>query len=149
MGFGMNGQMEKFSLLCESASFPHSEELLKGIGSGELALENRSNFRVSSKQLLGIYDLRARHLRKRIDSAEISRPHARRLLSDTESFVLELAKAPDEAVDLWRVSADDFTEFVVFEAVTAKRVLGCLLTVSRAKVSESEWAVLWGEERKR
>lgn len=111
-------------------------------------METRSTSEVPSKQLLGIYDLRERHLRNRMASGEISGPHAKRLLSDTENFVLELTNAPEETVVLWAALADDATEFAVFEAVNDKRVLGCLLTVSKTKVSENEWNVLWGKEGK-
>lgn len=142
----MNEQVREFLHICEAAPFPRREELLQGIKSGKCVLEDRSTSRVPSKQLLRLYELRVRHLRKRISAEEISDPHAERLLSDTENLVIELAKSPDEIIDLWRFSIDESTQYGVFEAVNAKRVLGCLLTVDKRRVSDGEWESLWGSK---
>ena len=140
-----NEQLKKFISLCETSSFPHREELLKGVGTGDYSFEDYSASEIPAGQLLGVYERRMDILRKIIRSSELVGTHAERLLGDTENFVRELENVSDESVNFWRFSVDEKSEYIVFEGVNAERVLGCLLTVDRMNVYDDEWVAIWGK----
>jgi hypothetical protein len=120
---------------------------VNGIESKEYVLSKYYNSTVSATQLLNIYSARARSLERRISANEIKGVHPERLLEDTEQFVEELAAVPDEKVNFWAFSIDGSSSYTVFVGVNKSRILGCLLTVDKGKVSENEWDELWGKDR--
>ena len=141
LGKGMNAdeRVQEFLRLCENSSFLHKEDLVRGITSGDYELSNYWSSDVPAAQLLNIYRARARYLQKRITSREVEGVHPERLLKDTENFVNELASASDDKVRCWTFSIDGSSSYTVFEGVNASRIFGCLLTVDKRSVSESEW----------
>lgn len=132
-------QIQKFIELCENSSFPHREELLRGIKAGEYLLENLSNSQVPAKELSGTYRIKAEIAGKNNSF------HARRLVNDTLQFVGELENVPDDKVNFWHFAINESSSYVAFEGVSSQRILGCILTVDRRKVSESEWEKLWNK----
>ncbi|MDQ3130167.1 MAG: hypothetical protein M3Q99_05330 [Acidobacteriota bacterium] len=132
-------QIQKFIELCENSSFPHDEELLRGINMGEYLLEGFSNSQVPAKELAGTYKIKA------IIAGRNNANHARRLVSDTLSFVDELEKVPNDKVNFWRFSINELSQYTAFEGVDSRKILGCIMTVDKRKVSESEWEKLWNE----
>lgn len=132
--------IQKFIELCESSSFPHQEELLKGIYTGEYLLESVSNSQVSAEDLFGTYKIKAQ-IASRNKSI-----HANRLVADTILFVEELEKVPNDKVNFWSFSINETSQYKAFEAVYSQKILGCILTVDKRKVSESDWNKLWGKE---
>lgn len=140
-------QIEQFLTLCESSPFPHRDELVRGISTGEYRLERLSASGIPSKQLLEVYGVRARMLGDRILSNELKGVHAERLLSDTRFLVEALRKVPDESINFWSFSIDEASEYLAFEGINCERVLGCILTVDKRKISEDEWETLWGKSK--
>lgn len=136
---GKGEQIQKFIKLCESSSFPHREELLRGIEVGEYLLESFSNSQVPAKELSGTYKIKA-EIAGRNNSF-----HARRLADDTLQLVSELENAPDDKVNFWHFSVNEASHYVCFEGANSNKILGCILTVDKRKVSESEWEKLWNK----
>jgi hypothetical protein len=132
-------QIQKFFELCESSSFSHREELLRGVNAGEYLFESYSNSEVPTQQLLGTYSFRANHL------AEKQGKHAQTLRNDTLKFVEELEKFPNDKVKFWHFSINESSQYTVFENVNSQKILGCIRNVDKRKVSESEWEKLWNE----
>jgi hypothetical protein len=135
-----NEQIQKFIKLCENSSFPHKVELLRGIESGEYLFENFSNSQVPAEELVGIYKIKVK------SAARHDSNHSRRLVADTLNFIDELEKVPEDKVNFWHFSIDEPSGFTVFEGVNSQKILGCILTVDKRKVSESEWEELWNEQ---
>lgn len=121
-----NDQIERFLALCETSSFPNRDELVRGIGTGEYRLKRLSASDIPSKQLLGVYGVRARMLGDRIMSNELKGTHAERLLRDTRFLVEALGKIPGEHINFWRFSIDEASEYLAFEGINCERVLGCI-----------------------
>ena len=132
-------QIQKFIELCESSSFPHREELLKGIDSSRYVFENFSNSQVSANELAGIYKIKAKI------AGRNKNIHANRLVQDTLKFVDELEKVLNDKVNFRHFSIDEASGYTVFESVNSQKILGCILTVNKRKVSESDWEKLWNE----
>jgi hypothetical protein len=133
-------QIKRFFELCENLVFPHREELLRGIETGEYLLKNHSNLKVPSSELLDIYGRRAKHLMKYKSN------HAQRLRGEVLIFLDNLEKLSNEKVKFWSFSKDEASSYDIFEGVNSQKILGCFLTVSKEKVAESEWEKLWSEE---
>lgn len=132
-------QLQRFYELCASSSFPHKEELLKGIKSGDCSLKSSSNSQVLAEEL-------ARNYKIKLESAKRHNSrHAQRLVSDTLKFIDELEKNPNDKVNFWHFSLGEPSGFTVFEGINSQKILGCILTVDKRKVSESEWEKLWNE----
>lgn len=132
-------QVQKFIDLCEYSSFPYREELLRGIKAGEYLLESYSVSQIPTGDLADTYKIKAQ-------IAGINNSfHAQRLVRDTLILVEELKKVPDEKVNFWSFSIDRSSQFTAFEGVSSRKVLGCLFTVAKTKVSELEWKKLWNE----
>lgn len=134
-----NEQLQKFFELCENLSFPHGEELLRGIKSGKYLLEKSSNSQVSAEELARNYKIKSK------SAARHNSKHAQRLVNDTLKFIEELEKVPNDKVNFWHFSIDEASGYTVFEGVNSQKILGCILTVDKRKVSESEWEKLWNE----
>lgn len=134
-----NDQIQKFIELCENSSFPHREELLRGINTGEYLFESVSNSQIPAKELAGIYKIKAQIAGRNNGN------HARRLVSDTLKFVAELENVPNDTVNFWEFSINESSEYLAFEGVDSQKILGCILTVDKRKLSESEWEKLWNE----
>jgi hypothetical protein len=132
-------QLQKFLKLCENSSFPHREEIFKGINEGKYLLESKSDSKVPSEQMLDIYQTRAKIV------AEKKGLHAERLKNDILSFVEELKEVLNDRVNFWRFSIDESSHYVCFEGVNSKKILGCILAVDKRKVSEDEWGKLWSK----
>lgn len=131
--------IHKFIELCENSSFPHQVELLRGIENGEYIFERFSDSQVSAKELAKIYKIK-------VKSAEgHTSIHAQRLVSDTLKFIDELEKVPNDEVNFWHFSIDVSSGFTIFQGVNCQKILGCILTVDKRKVSESAWEKLWRE----
>ena len=135
-----DGRIQRFFELCKSSSFPHREELLRGIETDEYSLKKYSSSEVPSKQMLDIYKVRERLLGRKRSK------HAQRLRNEVLMYINELEQAPNDKVNFWLFSINDSSQYIVFEGVNSQKVLGCLLIVSKTKVSESEWKKLWGKE---
>jgi hypothetical protein len=133
-------RIQRFFELCNSSSFPHREELLRGIKAGKYSFTSNSTSEVPSEQMLDIYKVRVDIL------SEKKSLHAQRLKNDVWMFVNELEKTPNEKVKFWKFSVDESSSYVVFEGSNSQRILGCLLVVDRRKVSEADWQKLWSEE---
>ncbi len=71
--------------------------------------------------------------------------HARRLVADTLNFIDELEKVPNDKVSSWNFSTNESSDFTLFEGINSQKILGCILTVDKRKVSESDWEKLWSE----
>ena len=134
-----DGQLQKFFELCENSSFVHREELLKGINEGKYLYESSSNSQVSAEELTGIYKIRVKIATRRNSN------HARRLVSDTLMFIDELEKVPNDKVNFWYFSIDKASGYMIFEGINSQKILGCILTVDKRKVSGNEWEKLWNE----
>jgi hypothetical protein len=134
-----NEQIQKFIELCGNSSFPHREELLRGINTREYLFESVSNSQVSAKELAGIYKIKAQI------AGRNNSDHARRLVGDTLKFVVELEKVPNDNVNFWHFSINESSQYTAFEGIDSQKILGCILTVDKRKVSESEWEKLWNE----
>lgn len=132
-------QLQKFFELCANSSFPHQEELLKGISQSRYTLERFSNSEVSAEELAGNYKIKVK------SAARHNSEHAHRLVRDTLKFVNDLEKVPNDKVNFWHFSVDESSGYTVFEGVNSQKILGCILTVDRRKVSESEWEKLWND----
>lgn len=132
-------QLQKFFELCKNSSFPHREELLKGIKAGEYLLDSHSDSEISSIQMLDIYRGREEHLSK------FKGNHAKRLKQEVSFFVNELEQAIDEEIRSWCFLINESSHYVCFEGINSQKILGCMLTVGKRKVSESEWEKLWNE----
>ena len=134
-----NEQIQKFIELCENSSFPHQVELLRGIDSGEYLFKSFSNSQVPAEELSRIYKIK-------VKSAERHNgKHAQRLVSDTLKFIDELEKVPNDRINFWHFSIDEPSGYTVFQGVNSQKILGCILTVDKRKVSEEEWEKLWTE----
>jgi hypothetical protein len=92
------------------------------------------------RHFLEIYRYRAVHL-SRYQTA-----HARSLREDVLALCDELAKTPEEPVQVWRFSMAPYYNFAVFEGVNSQRILGCNSTADRRLMSEQEWEELWETE---
>lgn len=132
-------QIQRFFELCKNSSFPHREELLIGINNDEYSLESFSNSQVPAKELSGTYKIKAQI------AARNNSGHAHRLVADTLMFVGELEKVSDDKINFWHFSIDKSSGFTAFEGVNSQKILGCILTVDKTKVSEIEWGKLWNE----
>ena len=133
-------QIQRFIELSKGSAFPHRNELLRGIRAGEYLLERFSNSQVAADELSGIYKIKAK------SAGRNNSIHAKRLVDDTLLFVEELEKVPNDKVNFWSFSIDETSQYKAFEGVDSQKILGCILTVDKRKVSESEWNKLWGEE---
>ena len=131
--------VQRFLRLCENSAFPHREELLNGINSGEYRLESYSHSEVPSESLLETYLVKAKVVAGHVGE------HARRLASDTAAFIEELTKVSREKVNFWHFSVNESSGYTLFEGEDCGRILGCIFTVDRRKVSESDWEKLWSE----
>ncbi|HEX8368155.1 MAG TPA: hypothetical protein VF604_06410 [Pyrinomonadaceae bacterium] len=132
--FNKEEPVEKFKRLCESSTFAHREEIIKGLENGNYVLRDHENRNVSSRQLLDIY----RHRAERLLKYESSR--AEQLRNEILAFCSELKKVPDDTVNYWTIAKDKAAGFAVF--YNSEKILGCLLTVDRRMVSEADWKKL-------
>ena len=135
-----NEQVRRFLQLCEDSSFPHREDVLKGVRSGEYSFEGCSSSPVPSEQLIGTYGIKAK------SAARYNSTHARRLVSDTLDFLDELKGLDGEQINFWHFCVSESSQYLLFEGVKSERILGCIFTVARTKVSEDEWERLWDSE---
>jgi hypothetical protein len=58
----------------------------------------------------------------------------------------ELAKTPEEPVELWSFSMAPYYKFNVFEGANSQRILGCNFAADQRLMIEQEWEELWGIE---
>jgi hypothetical protein len=132
-------QVQRFFKLCENSFFPHKKDLINGINEGKFFFKSFSDSQVHAKELAEIYKIKA------MSAGRHQSIHANRLVKDTLSFVSELEKVPNDKVNFWHFSIDEATGYTIFEGVNSQKVLGCILTVDKRKVSEDEWEKLWNE----
>ena len=136
---GRDTETEHLLSLCEGSLFSHKEELVAGIKSGLFELKDRHEGKVPAQSLIDVYTRRLKRI-----SAKPGE-HAEGLAKDIESFVENLRKNCDEQLDLWHVSVSESSAFTLFEGLSNRKILGCLATVDRRKVTEQEWQMLWNK----
>jgi hypothetical protein len=130
----------RFLELCEKSSFPHQKEVLEVVSAG--SVPSKATGDVAAIDIGRVYEGRARGLEER----GVRTDHSRTLLEDTLYFVDELKLHETDRIAFWSVPIDLSSEFIAFEATNAQRLIGCMQTVDKRKVTESEWNRLWGKE---
>ena len=135
---------DDFVKLHSGQEFRHREEFLKAIADGRCSLvqpvADQAGIEVSPlpcRHYWGIYRHRSRHLQK------YNTPHAISLREDCEAFCEEIEATPDAPIRSWNFKCSPL-DFLIFENITSTTIVGCLRTVSKLDVSESEWEKLWG-----
>jgi hypothetical protein len=129
----------------EHSHFRHSKELMAEIRAGKCVLARTQNSRrsrstVPCHRVLEIYCYRA------VALSRYQTAHACSLREDVLALCDELAKMPEEPVELWSFSMAPYYRFNVFEGANSQRILGCIIAVDQSLMTEQELEELWGIE---
>ena len=126
----------------ENSEFRHRELLTKALRAQRCTLGSVTEeqwSRLPCWHYRGIYQERADNLQR------FSSAYARRLRTDCLALCEELAKTPDEGVQLWLFEMPPQFRFWVFTGLASERILGCLLLLDNRIIDDEMNAILWRE----
>ena len=129
---------ERFKEICTKSVFTYREKVLNELGNSEYTLNSRNKSAVPAKDVLNIYNGRAQRLSKYTGT------HAIRLRNEVVALCRELEKYPNDLIEVLSFSDGETSDYVLF--CNSHRILGCLLTVDRRKVTDKHWEELWGNK---
>jgi hypothetical protein len=139
----MDVLLQELIELIEGQEFPHKDEFLDAVKSGQCAIHGGTKTGggapVPGSQLLGIYRRRREHLSK-IQSA-----HAQALALDVAWFCRQLELSLPDRLVIWTVDIGHPYQLDFFIDEETKAVFGCMKTVSQLDVTPDEWERLWSE----
>ena len=137
----MDPVIEQLVTVVQVQDFPHRDEFLDAVASGQSALRtsHEDGSSTASSEVLDIYRHRYAHLAREHSA------HAQSLASDVAWFCANLEKVPNGRVAIWIVDIGRPYSLDFFLDTATKKVLGCMKTVSQLDVTPEEWERLWSD----